>query len=51
MDIYGNITRSNTVHNQYGNLFVEDYVFDELPSPCLVDTCGCPYQAYKFVLQ
>ena len=51
MDVYGNITRCNTVQTQYGNLFLEEYGFDELPMPCPAESCGCPYQAYKFVLQ
>jgi hypothetical protein len=51
MDVYGNLMRCNTIKKQYGNLFLDKYGFDELPSRCTEETCQCPYQAYKFVLQ
>jgi GT2 family glycosyltransferase/organic radical activating enzyme len=51
MDVYGNLRRCNTIKDWYGNLLLEKYGFDELPSRCTEDTCQCPYQAYKFVLQ
>jgi len=48
MDPFGNLTRCNTVTAGYGNLLSGQYRLDDLPSPCPVQSCGCPYQGFKY---
>lgn len=48
MDPFGNLTRCNTVTAGYGNLLLGRYRLDDLPSPCPAESCGCPYQGFKY---
>ena len=48
MDIHGNLTRCCTLPTAYGNLFQQDYRFDESPGLCPARECVCPYQGLKF---
>ena len=48
MDIAGNLTRCCTIPTEHGNLFQQDYRFDEIPGLCPARECSCPYQGLKF---
>lgn len=48
MDICGNVTRCNTLTDEYGNLFDGTFVPAELSLRCTAKRCACIYQGTKF---